>query len=408
MTRSRACLNCRSVALELVLDLGATPLANSNVRAADLERPEPRYPLELLYCAACGLVQLSEIVPPELLFSDYVYMTGTSATMVAHLSAFAAEASQRFGLSARDLVVEIASNDGTLLRAFVERGVRALGVEPAANLVEIARERGVASVARFFSAACARELRAEHGPAALLAGNNVLAHVPDLGGVLEGARILTEPAGVVSIEVPYLVPLLERLEYDTIYHEHLSYFSVRALADAFARAGLAIFDVQPLSVHGGSLRVLARAGNAHAPLVAERIAVERRRGLEDVETYRAFARAVAENRGALLALLSSLRAGGKRVAAYGAPAKGNTLLNTCGIGTDLVEYTVDKNPLKVGTYTPGMHIPIRPVEVLAQDRPDFALILPWNLAGEIVAQEKLYRERGGRFLVPLPEPKILS
>jgi hypothetical protein len=408
MARSRACIACGSSERELVLDLGETPLANANVHERDLAKPEARYPLQLYYCRGCGLVQLSEIVPPEVLFADYVYLTGASATMVAHLRAFAHEATRRFGLSRRDLVVEIASNDGTLLRAFGELGVRTLGVEPAENLVELARESGVESVARFFSAELARELRAERGPAALLAGNNVLAHVPDLSGVLEGARLLTEPAGVVSIEVPYLVHLLDRLEYDTIYHEHLSYFSVRALAQAFARAGLAIFEVQPLSVHGGSLRILARAGTEHATAVSELIERERARGLEELETYHAFARKVAENRRALVGLLRELRAQGRRIAAYGAPAKGNTLLNTCGIGTDLVEYTVDKNPLKVGSYTPGMHIPIRPVEFLAQDRPDHALILPWNLAAEILEQERLYREKGGQFLVPIPEPRILT
>ena len=408
MSRSHACLSCGSSALELVLDLGRTPLANSNLRAEDLGKPEPSYPLELLFCLECGLLQLSELVPPEILFSSYVYVTGTSSTMVAHLRAFADAAIRRFDLGARDLVVEIASNDGTLLEAFVQRGVRGLGVEPAANLVELARNRGVESVARFFSEPLARELRAERGPAALVCGNNVLAHVPDLPGVLAGCRILTEPAGVVSIEVPYLVPMLERLEYDTIYHEHLSYFSVRALAGAFARAGLAIFDVQELPVHGGSLRILARAGVRHGEVAEGFVRREEERGLEELETYRAFARAVEKNRRDLVALLRSLRAAKKRVAAYGAPAKGNTLLNTCGIGTDLVEYTVDKNPLKVGSYTPGMHLPIRPVPFLAQDRPDHALILPWNIAAEIVEQERAYRAKGGSFLVPIPEPMILS
>jgi hypothetical protein len=262
-------------------------------------------------------------------------------------------------------------------------------------------------VPRFFGETTARELRAERGPASLVCGNNVLAHVPDLPGVLAGCRILTEPEGVVSIEVPWLLPMLERVEYDTIYHEHLSYFSVLALAEAFARAGLAIFDVVELPVHGGSLRVLARAGRERGPALKQFLAREFAHGLERVETYHAFARRVAHVRSALPAFLRSLRAHGRRVAAYGAPAKGNTLLNTCGIGTDLVEYTVDKNPLKVGCYTPGAHLPIRPVEFLAEDRPDYALVLPWNIAAEIVSQESAYRERGGRFLVPIPEPQVL-
>jgi SAM-dependent methyltransferase len=407
VSASPACLNCGSTRRERVLDLGATPLANSNVPAARLAEPEARYPLELLFCLDCHLVQLSEIVPPEILFSDYVYMTGASSTMVSHFGAFAAEAVSRFQLGPKDLVVEVASNDGTLLSAFRKLGVRVLGVEPAANLCAVAATKGVESVARFFGEAEAQRLRAERGAAAMICGNNVLAHVPDLAGVLRGCRILTEPAGVVSIEVPWLLHLVERLEYDTIYHEHLSYFSVGALADAFRRAGLAIFDLAELSVHGGSLRVLARAGKAHGPAVERLLARERELGLERVETYHAFARRVDANKLALRAMLVGLRASGKRVAAYGAPAKGNTLLNTCGIGTELVEYTVDRNPLKVGSHTPGAHLPIRPVAYLAEDRPDFVLILPWNIAPEVVQQEALYRQRGGRFLVPIPEPKVL-
>jgi len=409
--RAHACLSCGAGGCEPVLDLGTTPLANSNVRPEDLARPEPRYPLALVRCAGCGLVQLSERVPPEAMFSQYVYMTGASSTMVRHFATWAAEAVRRFALGPGDLVLEIASNDGTLLDAFRSHGVRVLGVEPAANLSAHAAERGIESLPRFFSAELARELRAERGPAALVAANNVLAHVPDLSGVLAGCRLLTEPAGVVSIEVPWLLHLIERLEYDTVYHEHLSYFSVGALAHACERAGLAIFDLIELSVHGGSVRVLARAraGTApgHSAVVEQWLARERAAGLESPETYQRFAGRVAANRSALRALLERLRGEGKRIAAYGAPAKGNTLLNYCAIGTELIEYTVDKNPLKVGTYTPGSHLPIREVAVLAEDRPDYALILPWNIAPEIVQQERLYRERGGRFLVPIPEPGIL-
>jgi SAM-dependent methyltransferase len=405
VSASPACLGCGSRERELVLDLGATPLANSNVSAERLGLPEPRFPLELLFCRSCGLVQLSEIVAPEVLFSDYAYVTGASRTMVEHLGRWAEEAVRRLSLGPQDLVVEIASNDGTLLEAFRRHGVRVLGVEPAANLCALTAQKGIDSVARFFGESLARELRAERGPAALVCANNVLAHVPDLAGVLAGCRLLCEPAGVVSIEVPWLLRLVENLEYDTIYHEHLSYFSLRALADAFARAGLAILDMAELPVHGGSLRVLARAGREHGPHLGAWL--ERERGLEEVGTYHAFARRVAANRAALRALLAGLRAQGKRIAAYGAPAKGNTLLNYCGIGPELVEYTVDRNPRKVGSYTPGAHLPIRAVEFLAQDRPDYALILPWNIAPEIVQQERLYRELGGCFLVPIPEPRSL-
>ena len=408
MSRTSECLNCRRSDRELVLDLGSTPLANANVQPDRSDEPEASFPLELMYCPGCGLVQLSEIVPPEILFSDYLYMSGASTTMVTHFGELAATHVRELGLGPDDLAMEIASNDGTLLAAFASHGVKTLGIEPAKNLVEIARQKGVESVPRFFGREVARELRDERGPASVICANNVLAHVPDLAGVLEGCRIVTEPEGVVSIEVPYLVHLIDGLEYDTIYHEHLSYFSVRALADAFGRAGLAIHDIVPLPVHGGSLRILARAGARHGEVVERMCREERERGLEDLATYRAFADAVARNRSDLRAILEQLRTEGKRVAAYGAPAKGNTLLNYCGIGTDLVEYTVDRNPLKVGTLTPGMRLPVREVGVLARERPDVTLILPWNIAPEIIAQEKDYASRGGRFLVPIPTPRIVA
>ena len=408
MSRTSECLNCRGANREQVLDLGSTPLANANVQPGRADEPEASFPLELMYCPDCGLVQLSEVVPPEILFSDYLYMSGASTTMVAHFGELAATHVGELGLGPDDLAMEIVSNDGTLLAAFASRGVKTLGIEPAKNLVEIARKKGVESIPRFFGREVAAELRDERGPASVICANNVLAHVPDLGGVLEGCRIVTEPLGVVSIEVPYLVHLIDGLEYDTIYHEHLSYFSVRALADAFGRAGLAIYDIVRLPVHGGSLRILARAGSQHGEIVERMCLEERDKGLEDLATYRAFAGAVARNRRELRAILEQLKSEGKRVAAYGAPAKGNTLLNYCGIGTDLVEYTVDRNPLKVGTLTPGMRLPVREVEVLARDRPDVTLILPWNIASEIMAQEKDYASRGGHFLVPIPNPRIVA
>ncbi len=401
------CLSCGAKSPPLVLSLGVTPLANSFVAPENAAKPEAAFPLELVFCERCHLVQLSERVDPEILFRDYVYLTGTSSTMTRHHEELADHHRARFGLGATDLVVDIASNDGSLLTSFQKRGVRVLGVEPATNLAKVAQERGIPTENVFFGGDVAVDLRRRHGPAAVVCANNVLAHVPDLLGFLRGCRTLTEPAGVVSIEVPYLLPLLDKLEYDTIYHEHLSYFSVLALADAFGRAGLGIFDVQYHAVHGGTIRVLARAGSGHGPVVATMTQGERARGLDRRDTYLEFARRVEGNRTALVALLRDLRRQGKRIAAYGAPAKGNTLLNYCRIGTDLVEYTVDRNPLKVGKLTPGMHLPVRPRETLEQDRPDFALILPWNLTDEIMEQEAGYRRLGGRFLVPIPEPKIL-
>ena len=408
MVQSTQCLSCTSKSLEKVLDLGTTPLANRFIRPEDLGQAEPRFELAWLFCSDCGLVQLSELVDPEILFAHYLYMTGWSSTMKAHHERLARHHVQLGALNASSLVVDIASNDGSLLREFQQHGVQVLGVEPARNLAEVAREQGVETVSVFFDAEQARSLREERGAAACACANNVFAHVPAPGSFVEGMRILTEPEGFVSVEVPYLVPLLDKLEYDTVYHEHMSYFSIRALAHLFERAGLAIFDLQHVAVHGGTVRVLARAGSGHADCVRDALDEERARGLEDVSTYLAFAERVAENKRALRRTLEDLRSAGKRVAAYGAPAKGNTLLNTCAIGTDLVEYTVDKNPLKVGTLTPGMHLPVKEHSFLAEDQPDVALILPWNLRDEIVEQEAAFRAKGGQFLVPIPEPQLLT
>lgn len=408
MTRVAACLSCGAPHPGLVLSLGETPLANRFVAAADLARPEPRFPLELLFCEACGLVQLSTHVDPEVLFRDYVYVTGTSSTMEAHHRRLAADRVAKDGLRRGSLVVDVASNDGSLLKTFLPYGVRVLGVEPARNLGALAREAGVPSVDRFFGAETARDLRKEHGPAALVTANNVMAHVPDLNGFVEGLRILTEGGGTVSVEAPYLGPMLDGLEWDTIYHEHLSYFSVRPVADVFARHGLGIVELAPQAVHGGTMRYVARAGVPHAPVVAAALAEERARGFEDPGTYRAFAERVARNRVEVKGFLVELKRAGRSVAAYGAPAKGNTLLNACGVGTDLVAFCVDRNPLKVGKYTPGMHLPVLPVGELKARRPDATLLLPWNLADEIAAQEAAYRAAGGRFFVPLPSPRFVA
>lgn len=402
-----ACLACMEPLPAPVVSLGATPLANRYLTAAQLAAPEQRFPLELVLCAACGLVQLSHRVDPQQLFGEYAYLTGMSATMARHHERLVRDLGARVGLGADDLVVDVASNDGSLLQCFKNRGVRTLGVEPAQNLAAMSRTAGIATECLFFGAESAIGLRDRHGPVRLVTANNVLAHVPDLLGFLRGVHTLLAADGVASFEVPYLLPMLQHLEYDTIYHEHLSYFSVAALAHALGRAGLAAFAVEHLPVHGGTIRVLARRGERHGAEVDAAIAAERPHGLDRTATWQAFAARVADNRRDLRALLERLRSGGRRVAAYGAPAKGNTLLNYCGVGPDLVEYTVDRNPLKVGRFTPGMHLPIRPQPFLAQDRPDHALILPWNLTDEIVQQEAEYVRAGGRFVVPIPMPRVL-
>jgi hypothetical protein len=408
MTRVDQCLSCGRSRPLPVLSLGTTPLANRFLTSADPDPSEPRFPLELVFCEGCGLVQLSEHVDPEVLFRDYVYVTGTSSTMERHHRALAADHVARYGIAAGDLVVDVASNDGSLLKTFLPYGVRVLGVEPARNLARMAEAAGVPTVDVFFGEDAARDLRRTHGPARHASANNVTAHVPDLNGFLAGLRILTEPHGVVSVEAPYLGPMLDGLEYDTVYHEHLSYFAVRPLAAAFARHGLGIVDLVRLPIHGGTMRYVARPGVPHGPCVAAAIAEERAKGFEDPATYLAFADRVRRSKEELLSFLRALRAEGRTVAAYGAPAKGNTLLNYCGIGVDLVSFCVDRNPFKVGKFTPGMRLPVLPTSELLRRRPDHVMILPWNLTDEITAQEAEYRRAGGRFFTPLPSPRHVS
>jgi SAM-dependent methyltransferase len=392
----------------MVLSLGHTPLANAFIPAEKSHAPERTYPLELLFCERCFLLQLSERVDPAVLFRDYVYLTGTSSTMARHHEQLVASQDRRIGLDEETLVVDIASNDGSLLKAFAKKGVRTLGIEPASNLAAIARTAGIDTIDRFFDVDCALAVVSDYGTADLVCANNVLAHVPDLNGFLKGCRLLLGDAGVLSVEVPYLVPLLDHLEYDTIYHEHLSYFSILALREAFTRAGLAIFELEHLPIHGGTVRVLARPGQGSDATVEDACEQERARGLDKTATFREFAKRVERNRAELRSLLETLRREGRKVAAYGAPAKGNTLLNYCGIGPELVGYTVDRNPLKVGKLTPGMRIPVMPREHLEKDPPDYLLILPWNLTDEIMEQEASFRKKGGRFVIPIPDPRVLS
>jgi hypothetical protein len=408
-TRTKVrCLSCGSDDLAMVLSLGSTPLANAFVDPRKKDAPEPSYPLELWFCGSCFLLQLAERVPPEILFKDYVYMTGTSKTMERHHEALVLAHVRRLGLGEESLVVDIASNDGSLLKVFARQGARTLGIEPASNLARIARDAGIDTIDRFFDVSCALSVVADYGNADLVCANNVLAHVPDLHGFLTGCRTLLGTSGMLSVEVPYLAPLVDHLEYDTVYHEHLSYFSVLALDNAFRRAGLGIVDIEHVPVHGGTVRVLARPGREAGTAVVEHCRAERARGFDRAATFHEFAARVEKNKAALVALLHGLRKEGRRIAAYGAPAKGNTLLNYCGLGADVIEYTVDRNPLKVGKLTPGRHIPVHPRERLDTNAPDYLLILPWNLTDEIMEQESAYRKRGGRFVIPIPEPRVVS
>ncbi len=411
------CRACDGSDLELVLDLGRQPLANSLLASPTEFERERGFPLELHVCRDCSLAQLVDVIAPEILFGHYLYVSGTSDTMAAHHAAYARDMVREYGLGTQSLVVEIASNDGSLLAHFAREGVQTLGVEPARNIAELAQKRGIDTVCEFFGRAAAQDLLEERGPAACVVANNVLAHVDDTRDLLEGMATLVGDEGVVVVEVPYVRDMVEGLEYDTIYHEHHCYFSVTSLVRLCESAGLAITRVERVPVHGGSLRVHARslasagarrgvpasAGGALHALAR----TEEDIGLTSPARYREFARAVAANKLELRELLADLRAKGKRLAAYGAPAKGSTLLNYCGIGTELVEYTVDKNPLKVGRYTPGMHLPVLPASALVERVPDYVLILAWNFAEEIQRQQATYLDRGGRFLVPLPTPRIL-
>jgi SAM-dependent methyltransferase len=406
--------NCRSCGapLELtVVDLGKSPLCESFLPAERLEEMEPFYPLHVRACTRCWLSQLPSFVPPDEIFAEYAYFSGYSDSWVAHARAYVDMISERLGLTQDSLVVELASNDGYLLQHFGPKGIPVLGIDPAANVAEAAERRGVPTVVDFFGASLARELVAQGKTADLIIGNNVLAQVPDLNDFIEGTAILLAEGGTATFEFPHLARLLEGLQYDTIYHEHFSYFSLASVVDVFASHGLAVVDVEELESHGGSLRVYgAHASARREP--TERVAgvLEREdaEGLRDPARYNRFAEDVKASKRALLDLLVDLRRDGKHVVGYGAPGKGNTLLNYCGIRTDFLDYTVDRNPYKHGRFTPGTQIPIHPPERIAETRPDVIVILPWNLAREISSQLAYTAEWGARLVVPVPVATLIE
>jgi hypothetical protein len=405
------CRGCGSAALHRFLELGPSPLANAFLRSPAEFAAEAKYPLDVYFCDRCALVQVLDVIDPEVLFRNYIYATSQVGTMARHNAAYAETVTGLLGLGGDDLVVEVASNNGALLQQFRARGVRTLGIEPATNIAAMADAAGIPTVNEFFDADCGPRIRAGHGPARAVIGNNVLAHVDDTRGFLRGARGLVADDGLVIVEVPYLGEFLDRLEYDTVYHEHLCYFSVTALMGLCESVDLSLVRVDRVPVHGGSIRIYAApriAAPSHAAPVAALADDERRQGMTSRERFDRFAADVRANRRALVGTLERLRAEGRSLAAYGAPAKGNTLLNYCAIGTELVPYTVDRSPLKVGCFTPGMHLPVLPVETLRERRPDVVLLLAWNFAEEILQQEEAYRRAGGRFLLPLPTPTLVS
>ncbi|MEP6999824.1 MAG: class I SAM-dependent methyltransferase [bacterium] len=405
-----SCRACGKEQLTRFLVLGPQPLANANLRDLSEVGDELTFPLDVYFCESCSLVQLADVIDAELLFRNYIYVTGTSETIAAHNVKYARTVTDVLRLGADDLVVEVASNDGSLLTQFRELGIRTLGIEPASNIAEIARGRGIETANEFFNGATGAALRETRGPARAVIGNNVLAHVDDTQDFLRGARALIAGDGLVIVEVPYARMMLERLEYDTVYHEHLCYFSVTSLLRLCEAVGLTVVRVDEVPVHGGSLRVYAGLPEHYGGVsaqVQQMADAEREIGLTSLARWQQFAADVETQRTQLRDLLLRLKSEGKTVAGYGAPAKGNTLLNYCDVGTDLVPYTVDRSALKVGTYTPGMHLPVLPADTLRERQPDFVLILAWNFAEEIMRQQQAYRDAGGQFIVPIPEPVVI-
>mgnify|MGYP005840337385 CR=1 FL=1 len=389
-----------------------SPLCESYLTREQLDQMEPFYPLHVYVCARCFLVQLKQYVSAESIFREYAYFSSYSDTWLRHARAYVDMAIGRFGLHAGSHVVEVASNDGYLLQYFVERHIPVLGIEPAANVARAALAKGVPTLVEFFSCELARRLAAEGKAADLLIGNNVLAQVPDLNDFVAGMRVLLKPHGVLTMEFPHLARLIAENQFDTIYHEHFSYFSFCTVERIFAHHGLELFDVEELPTHGGSLRIYARhAGSVGVP-PSERVgalrAAEVAAGLNRVETYHSFGQQVQRTKRKLLAFLIAAKNDGKHIAGYGAPGKGNTLLNYCGIRTDFLDYTVDRNPYKQGKFLPGTHIPIHHPDRIRETKPDFLLVLPWNFAEEIIAQNAFIREWGGRFVLLIPEPRVVA
>ena len=403
------CRLCDSVLTHTFVDLGMSPLCQTHIAPDQLNRQETFYPLRVRFCEKCFLVQLDEYVPAADIFTEYAYFSSYADTWVRHARDYTELMIDRFGIGPHSLVVEVASNDGYLLQHFVGRGVPVLGVEPAANVARAAVAKGIPTEVAFFGAATAARLVDIHGHADLLLGNNVLAHVPNLNDFLTGMKTFLAPTGVITMEFPHLLRLMQENQFDTIYHEHFSYFWFSTAELAFRNHGLVLFDVEELPTHGGSLRIYGRHAEDSSKPVTDRVralkAVERRAGYDTVECYACFDDQVKRTKRKILGCLIGLRDAGKSIVGYGAPGKGNTLLNYCGIREDLLDYTVDRSPFKQGKFTPGTRIPIHAPEEIRATRPDYLFILPWNLKDEIMEQNAFIRDWGGKFIVPIPEPR---
>jgi C-methyltransferase C-terminal domain/Putative zinc binding domain/Methyltransferase domain len=404
------CRFCKSELRHTFVDLGMSPLCESYLRPDQLNQMEPFYPLHVFVCDKCFLVQLDEYVTPDHIFTEYAYFSSYSDSWLDHCRRYTERMLDRFHLNGQSLVVELASNDGYLLQYFVQKNIPVLGIEPAANVAKVAEQKNVPTLVKFFGQQLAAELASQGRQADLLLGNNVLAQVPDLCDFVVGMKILLKPRGVLTLEFPSLLKLMEENQFDTIYHEHFSYFSLLTVEKILASYGLVLFDVEELPTHGGSLRIYGRhAEDASKPVslrVLELRTREEAQGLTRIESYSFFAERVKNTKRQLLECLIRVKQEGKSIAGYGAPGKGNTLLNYCGVGTDFIDYTVDRNPYKQGQFTPGTHIPICHPERIFETRPDYVLILPWNLRTEIMDQMTRIREWGGKFIVPIPAATI--
>ncbi len=411
-TEGAPCRFCATPLKQTLVDLGMSPLCESYVSQEQLNRMEPFYPLHVKVCEQCYLAQLEEYVSVEHIFTEYAYFSSFSDTWLKHASDYTDMIVKRLGLGRESLAVELASNDGYLLQNFVKKGIPALGIEPAANVAKVAVAKGVPTLVKFFGRKTAQEMVAEGKQADLIMGNNVLAQVPDLNDFVGGIKIILKPQGVATLEFPHLIRLLAENQYDTIYHEHFSYFSFITVEKIFAAHGMTLFDVEEIPTHGGSIRIYARLAADVSRPVQARVGELRNRelaaGLDRMATYQDFGEKVMESKRNLLDFLVSAKRSGKRVAGYGAPGKGNTLLNYCGIRRDFLDYTVDRNPYKQGKFLPGTHIPIHTPEMIYQTKPDYVFILPWNFKDEIVKQMAGIREWGGKFVVAIPSVKVID